>query len=66
MVALQKIALVFTIIGAIAWGVIGIFDFNLVTFVFGNETILTKIVYILVGISGIINVGLLIQDIDFK
>ena len=33
---LQKVCLVITIIGAIVWGLIGIFDFNLVTFIFGN------------------------------
>lgn len=66
MVTLQKIALVFTIIGAIVWGLIGIFDFNLVTFIFGDGTILSRIVYIIVGICGIINIGLLVQDIDVK
>lgn len=66
MVTLQKIALVFTIIGAINWGLIGIFDFNLVTFIFGDASVLSRIVYILVGIAGIINIGLLVQDIDIK
>ena len=66
MVTLQKAALVFTIIGAIVWGLIGLFDFNLVTFIFGVGTILTRIVYIVVGIAGIINIGLLIQHIDIK
>lgn len=62
MIILQKIALVFTIIGAINWGLIGLFDFNLVTALFGDATVLTRIVYTLVGIAGIINIGLLIQD----
>ena len=61
MITLQKICLFLTIIGAI----IGLFDFNLVTFIFGEGT-LTKIVYILVGIAGLINIGLLIKDIDIK
>ena len=65
MESLQKIALVFTIIGALVWGMIGLFDFNLVTFIFGEGT-LTKIVYTLVGIAGLINIGLLIKDIDIK
>lgn len=66
MVTLQKVCLVFTIIGAIVWGILGIFNFNLVTFVFGDGSILSRIVYILVGIAGIINIGLLVQDIDVK
>lgn len=66
MVTLQKVCLVFTIIGAIVWGLIGIFDFNLVEFIFGQATILSRIIYIIVGIAGIINIGLLLQDIDIK
>lgn len=66
MVTLQKVCLVFTIIGAIVWGILGIFNFNLVTFIFGDSSILSRIVYILVGIAGIINIGLLVQDIDVK
>ena len=61
---LQKIALIFTIIGAINWGLVGIFNFNLVSFIFGDRTILSTIIYIIVGICGIINVGLLVEDID--
>ena len=66
MVTLQKVCLVFTIIGAIVWGILGIFNFNLVTFIFGDGSILSRIVYILVGIAGIINIGFLVQDIDVK
>ncbi|WP_423062578.1 DUF378 domain-containing protein [Candidiatus Paracoxiella cheracis] len=48
------IALILVIIGAVNWGLVGIANFNLVEFVFGGLTIVTKIVYILVGISGIV------------
>ena len=65
METLQKIALVFTIIGAIVWGLVGLFDFNLVSFIFGAESILSRIVYTIVGICGLINIGLLVQKIDF-
>ena len=47
------LALVITIIGAINWGLIGLFDFNLVSFLFGAGSIITRIIYILVGICGI-------------
>ncbi len=66
MVTLQKICLFLTIIGAINWGLIGLFDFNLVTFIFGDATVLTRIVYTIIGIAGIINIGLLIKEIDLK
>ncbi len=63
---LQKIALVFTIIGAINWGLIGIFDFDLVATIFGDMTLLSRIVYTIVGIAGLINIGLLFTNYDEK
>lgn len=53
MKTLKYITLIIAIIGAINWGLIGLFDFNLVTALFGIDSLLTKLVYILVGISGI-------------
>ncbi|MCI8568034.1 MAG: DUF378 domain-containing protein [Bacilli bacterium] len=64
MKTIQKIALVLTIIGALNWGLMGFFEFNLVASLFGADTVITRIVYSLVGICGIINVGLLFEDID--
>ena len=64
MVILQKIALVFTIIGAINWGLIGLFDFNLVATLFGSVEIIEKIIYILVGICGLINIGILFMNLE--
>ena len=56
----QKIALVLTIIGAINWGLVGVFQFDLVAALFGGQdAILSRIVYSLVGIAGLINLGLL-------
>jgi len=66
METLQKVALVFTIIGAINWGLIGFFDFNLVEALFGNATTLTRIVYGIVGIAGIINIGCLFAHLEFE
>jgi len=65
MESLQKICLVFTIIGAIVWGLIGFFDFNLVTWIFG-DSIIANIIYIIVGICGLINIGLLFNHIETK
>ncbi|MBP3920541.1 MAG: DUF378 domain-containing protein [Bacilli bacterium] len=66
METLQKSCLVVTIIGAINWGLIGLFDFNLVDTLFGVDSWLSKIVYILVGITGLINIGILLSHIDTK
>ncbi len=55
MSAISKIAGVLVIIGALNWGLVGAFDFNLVTTILG-ESMLTTIVYILVGLSGVVGV----------
>ncbi len=47
------IAYVLTIIGGLNRGLVGAFDFNLVATIFGEQTILSRIIYILVGISAI-------------
>ena len=46
-------ALTLTIIGAIVWGVIGLFQFNLVSALFGETSFFSRLIYDLVGISGI-------------
>ncbi len=50
---LKCIALTIAIIGAINWGLIGLFNFDLVSFIFGSIPMISKIIYILVGICGI-------------
>lgn len=50
---LNCLALTLVIIGAINWGLIGFFNFNLVSLIFGNMTWLSRIIYALVGICGI-------------
>ena len=60
---IQKITLVFTIIGAVNWGLIGLFDFNLVNMIFGGMEMLEKIVYIIVGVCGLINIGILFTEL---
>ena len=66
METLQKIALVFTVIGAINWGLIGFFDFNLVANLFGDASMLPRIIYMIVGIAGIINIYTLFSHIESK
>lgn len=61
---LQKICLVITIIGAINWGFIGLLEINLVEAIFGIESMISRIIYSLVGLTGLINVGLLFHHFD--
>ena len=65
METLQKIALIFTIVGAINWGLIGFFDFNLVSTLFGDGSFLTRLVYIIVGICGLTNIVILFKHLKF-
>lgn len=64
METLQKIALVFTILGAINWGLVGTFDFNLVEFLFKDIDILRRIIYIVISVCGLINIGLLFTHLE--
>ena len=53
MKVVDKIALVLVIIGAINWGLIGLFRFDLVAAIFGEMSVISRIVYGLVGVAGI-------------
>ena len=64
METLQKIALIFTIIGAINWGLIGFFDFNLVTSLFKYSSIIARRIYSILCVCGIINILLLFYHIE--
>lgn len=50
---LDYLSLAITIIGAVNWGLIGFFRFNLVSFLFGDMSILSRIIYALVGLCGL-------------
>lgn len=58
----DKIALVLIIIGAINWGLVGIFNFNLVDSIFGTMSVISRIIYALVGVSGLWGIKLLFED----
>ena len=53
---LDSIALTLVIIGAINWGLIGFFGFNLVSALFGSMSMLSRIIYALIGISGLYSI----------
>ena len=50
---LDWLACVLVIVGAINWGLVGAFDFDLVDWIFGLTSALARLIYILVGLSGI-------------
>lgn len=61
MKTIHIIALILTIIGALNWGMIALFDFNLVSTLFGDRNLVTLIIYGLIGLAGLINIGLLVN-----
>ena len=58
------IALILIIVGAINWGLIGIFNFNLVETIFGGFNALVRIIYSLVGIAGLWGIKLLFEKFN--
>ena len=64
METLQKVLLVITIIGAVNWGLIGLLDFDLVAMIFGEATLFSRIIYTLVGICGLVNIGILFNHLE--
>ncbi|MBM3449483.1 MAG: DUF378 domain-containing protein [Armatimonadetes bacterium] len=51
--SLKSIAALLLIVGGLNWGLVGLFSFNLVTTIFGVGSLLSSIVYILVGIAAV-------------
>lgn len=61
---LQKIALTLTIIGALNWGMVGLFQIDLVASLFnGSDSIISRIIYTIIAIAGIVNIGLLLEPL---
>lgn len=62
---LDKISLALVIVGALNWGSIGLFQFDLVAWIFGGQgAILSRIVYTLVALAGIWCISLLFRDTE--
>lgn len=62
--ALDVISLLLVIIGAVNWGLIGFFNFNLVSALFGEMTAFSRVIYALVGIAGLYAISFLGRDRD--
>lgn len=60
---LDKIALTLAIIGGINWGSIGLFQFDIVSWICGgNDSVLSRIIFTIVGISALWCISLLVRD----
>ena len=60
---MDKIALLLVIIGAVNWGLIGIFQFDLVASIFGGQAaVVSRIIYTLVGAAGLWCISRLFRD----
>lgn len=59
---LDTIALILVIIGGINWGLVGLFDFNLVSSLFGTFSAITRIIYCLVGIASLYSISFFIKE----
>ena len=59
MKVIDTIALILIIVGAINWGLVGLFEFNLVETIFGGFNTFVRIIYTLVGVAGLWGIKLL-------
>ncbi len=67
MTILDRAALLLAIVGGVNWGLVGIFRFDLVSWLCGGQTaILARIIYTLVGVAALWCVSLLFRDRDPK
>ena len=62
---INKIALILVIIGALNWGLIGLFSFDLVAWISGGAaTVLARIIYTIVAVAGIWSISMLFMNTD--
>lgn len=65
MLVLDRIALLLAIIGAVNWGLVGVFQFDLVAFICGGQgTVISRVIYTLVAVAGLWCVSLLFRERD--
>lgn len=64
MKTLDYTALTITIIGAVNWGLVGFFDFNLVAWLFGSQSLFSRIIYGLVGLCGLYLISFYMRDLS--
>ena len=63
MMIMNKIALILTIIGGINWGLVGLFSFDLVAWIFGGSAaIMSRILYTIIALAGVWSISMLFMD----
>ena len=62
MKVLDSIALILIIIGAINWGLVGFFQFDLISTIFGEMSIFSRIIYGVIGILGLYSISFFAKD----
>lgn len=61
---LDWVTLVLVVVGGLNWGLVGAFDFNLVDSIFGMMSVLSRIIYVLVGLSAIYMIWMALSKKD--
>lgn len=65
METIKKICLILIIIGALNWAFVGLFELDLVASIFGgSDQLLARIIYIIIGIAGLIDISILFDHLD--
>ena len=59
---INKITLLLLIVGGLNWGLVGLFDFDLVAAIFGEMSVISRIVYVLVGVSALAQIVPLLKN----
>ena len=63
MITLKKLILILMIIGGINWGLVGFFNYNLVSSIFGVELeVVSRIIYAIVGLAALYGISFLFKD----
>ena len=63
MMIINKIALLLVIIGALNWGLVGLFSFDLVAWIFGSSAaIMSRIIYTVIALAGVWSISMLFMD----
>lgn len=63
---LDVVALVLIIVGGLNWGLVGLFNYNLVTTLFGVGTVLSNVVFALVGLAAVYSLLILVKMVNMK
>lgn len=61
--ALKIISYILIIIGALNWAMVGIFNFDLVTMLFGEMSLVSRIIYVVIGFAAIVSIATTFREI---